>query len=84
MRSALNRVASTRIAYLEACYGRLGFAPQLARTYAVLGYALYRGLLQLAHEAPAALPTDWSDYPEVVRKALIPQSAGAPRARKRR
>ena len=84
VRSALNRVASTRIAYLEACYGRLGFAPQLAQSYAVLVYASYRGLLQLAHEAPAALPTDWSDYPEVVRKALIPQSAGAPRARKRR
>jgi AcrR family transcriptional regulator len=73
VRRVLNRVASARIAYLEACYGHLGYPSQLAKTYAVLAYAAYRGLLQLAHEAPEALPADWSAYPDVVRTALLPR-----------
>jgi AcrR family transcriptional regulator len=72
VRRVLNRVASARIAYLEICYSNLGLSPTLARSHAVFAYAAYRGLLQLAHEAPAALPTDWSFYPDVIRKALIP------------
>ena len=76
VRSVLNRVASARIAYLETCYSKLGMPPQRAKTYAVLAYAAYRGLLQLAHEAPEALPADWSSYPEVVRTALIPDRNG--------
>ena len=83
VRKVLNRVASARIAYLETCYTNLGFPPALAKSHAVLAYAAYRGLLQLAHEAPGALPTDWSSYPQVVRKALIPDTAPTARARKR-
>jgi AcrR family transcriptional regulator len=75
VRRVLNRVASARIAYLERCYGDLGLAPALARAQAVLAYAGYRGLLQLAHEAPAALPAEWSSYSAVVRRALIPAPA---------
>jgi AcrR family transcriptional regulator len=75
----LNRVASARIAYLAACYREIGLAKPDARARAVFAYAAYRGLLQLAHEAPAALPTDWSGYPAVVREALVP----APRAKRR-
>lgn len=81
VRRVLNRVASARIAYLEICYRNLGFSPTLARSHAVFAYAAYRGLLQLAHEAPAALPSDWSFYPDVIRKALVP--AAAPRRRSR-
>ena len=73
VRQVLNRVASARIAYLESCYRDLGMTPALARSHAVLAYAAYRGLLQLAHEAPAALPTDWSSYPNVVRTTLLPK-----------
>jgi AcrR family transcriptional regulator len=83
VRKVLNRVASARIAYLETCYTNLGLPPALARNYAVLAYAAYRGLLQLAHEAPGALPADWSSYPEVVRTTLIPDTAPAARGRKR-
>jgi hypothetical protein len=72
VRRALNRVASARIDYLEACYRELGLAQPLAKAKAVFAYAAYRGLLQLAHEAPAVLPTDWSSYPTVVRQALGP------------
>jgi AcrR family transcriptional regulator len=72
VRRVLDRVASARIAYLELCYSHLGFSPALAKSYAVFAYAAYRGLLQLAHEAPAALPADWTIYAGVVRKALIP------------
>jgi len=68
----LNRVASARIANLERCYIGLGLSPALAKSNAVLAYASYRGLLQLAHEAPAALPQDWSSYASVIREALIP------------
>jgi AcrR family transcriptional regulator len=72
VRRVLNRVASARIAYLETCYRELGMAPLLAKSHAVFAYAAYRGLLQLAHEAAAALPTDWSSYPDVIRTALLP------------
>jgi AcrR family transcriptional regulator len=83
----LDRVASLRIAYLERCYRNLGFSPADAKSYAIFAYAAYRGLLQLAHEAPAALPTDWSSYPEVIRNALVPKvnrKHGAKRGASRR
>jgi len=72
VKRVLSRVASTRIKYLEACYRALGFTQPRSEAKAVLAYAAYRGLLQLAHEAPAVLPTDWSSYPAVVREALGP------------
>jgi AcrR family transcriptional regulator len=70
VRRVLNRVASARIEYLETCYRELGLAQPQAKAKAVFAYAAYRGLLQLAHEAPAVLPTDWSSYAAVVRDAL--------------
>jgi AcrR family transcriptional regulator len=70
VRRALNRVASARIEYLEACYRELGLAQPRSKAKAVFAYAAYRGLLQLAHEAPSVLPTDWSAYAAVVREAL--------------
>jgi hypothetical protein len=75
VRRALNRVASARIAYLETCYSHLGCSPTVARSHALFAYAAYRGLLQLAHEAPGALPTDWSLYPEVIRNVLVPPAS---------
>jgi AcrR family transcriptional regulator len=83
VRRVLDRVASARIAYLERCYSNLGFSPALAKSYAVLAYAAYRGLLQLAHEAPVALPTDWSFYADVIRNALIPHPIPKQAARRR-
>ncbi len=86
----LDRVASARIGYLEVCYRDLGLPPARARAQAVFAYAAYRGLLQLAHEAPAALPKEWSAYPEMVRAALVPPvppataARSAPRARRSR
>ena len=84
VRKVLNRVASARIAYLETCYTQLGLPPALAKSHAVFAYAAYRGLLQLAHEAPGALPTDWSTYPQVIRDALVPHTTGPSRARRTR
>jgi hypothetical protein len=37
-----------------------------------VAYASYRGLLQLAHEAPGAMPTDWSAVPKMMLDALVP------------
>jgi AcrR family transcriptional regulator len=80
VRRVLNRVASARIEYLEICYRELGFAQPHAKAKAVFAYAAYRGLLQLAHEAPpTVLPTDWSSYATLVREALCPE----PRAKRR-
>jgi AcrR family transcriptional regulator len=79
VRRVLNRVASARIKYLEACYRELGIEQPRAKAKAVFSYAAYRGLLQLAHEAPAVLPTDWSSYAAVVLEALGP----VPRAKRR-
>lgn len=75
VRRVLDRVASLRIGYLETCYRELGLTVPLAKAHAVLAYAAYRGLLQLAHEAPAALPRDWDAYPGVARQALLPEPA---------
>ena len=76
----LARVASVRIEYLEVCYRELGLSASVAKAKAVFAYAAYRGLLQLAHEAPAALPTEWSAYATVSLSAL----AAPPPARRRR
>ena len=82
VRKVLNRVASARIAYLEVCYRGLGLPASAASSHAVFAYATYRGLLQLAHEAPAALPDDWPSYANLVKAALLP--AGTPRVSTRR
>ena len=88
VRPVLDRVARGRIDYLEKCYRDLGASRPRARATALFAYAAYRGLLQLAHEAPATLPADWSAYPPVVREALLPAATGSarqtpPRARSR-
>jgi AcrR family transcriptional regulator len=68
----LNRVGTARVDYLEACYKELGLGGPLAKATAVFAYAAYRGLLQLAHEAPGSLPTEWTTYADIVRKTVIP------------
>jgi AcrR family transcriptional regulator len=83
VRRVLDRVASQRVAYLELCYGKLGFSPAHAKSQAVFAYAAYRGLLQLAHEAPGALPTDWAVYADVVRRTLVPDAVPKHRARRK-
>lgn len=84
VRDVLNRVASVRIAYLEDCYRHLGLAAPAAKAHAVFAFAAYRGLLQLAHEAPDALPNDWSTYSETVRNALLPERRRKPVKKVRR
>ena len=81
VKRVLNRVASARIEYLETCYRQLGFAQPQAKAKAVLSYAAYRGLVQLAHEAPTMLPTDWPSYAAVVLEALVPARRGKRRPR---
>jgi AcrR family transcriptional regulator len=78
IRPVLKRVASSRIEFLETCYRELGLSVPQAKAKAVLVYSAYRGLLQLAHEAPAMLPEDWPLYAEVVLEALGP----APRVKR--
>jgi AcrR family transcriptional regulator len=82
----LNRVATARVDYLEACYKELGLAEPLAKATAVFAYAAYRGLLQLAHEAPGALPGEWTTYADIVRNTVIPPgtASSAQRATRRR
>jgi AcrR family transcriptional regulator len=72
VRAALDRVATARIRYLELCFRNLGLAPGLAQSRAVLAYASYRGLLQLAHEAPGSLPADWPAFAKTAHEALLP------------
>jgi len=81
VRRVLNRVAAARIGFLENCYRELGLRPSVAKAKAVLAYAVYRGLLQLAHEAPTVLPDDWSSYTEEVHQALGPAPRGKRRSR---
>ena len=72
VRKVLQRVASLRIDYLEVCYRGLGLAAASAKAHAVLAYAAYRGLLQLAHEAPASLPAEWASYAALNRQTFLP------------
>jgi AcrR family transcriptional regulator len=83
VRRVLNHVASARIGFLETCYRELGLPVSQAKAKAVLAYAAYRGLLQLAHEAPAVLPEDWSSYVEAVLQALGPAPPVKRRLRQR-
>lgn len=83
VKRVLNRVASARMDYLETCYREAGLPPALARARSLFAYAAYRGLLQLAHEAPSALPADWPAYAELVREALVPAAPAGRRSRKR-
>jgi AcrR family transcriptional regulator len=89
VKAVLTRVGAARVDYLDACYRKLGLPPVEARSRAVFAYAAYRGLLQLAHEAPASLPSSWSSYTALMRQVLLPgESTGAGKAppgpRKRR
>ena len=81
VRRVLNRVAAARIKFLENCYRELGLRSSEAKAKAVLAYAAYRGLLQLAHEAPTVLPDDWPSYAEAVLQALGPAPSGKHRSR---
>jgi AcrR family transcriptional regulator len=83
VRKVLQRVASARIDYLDQCYRGLGLAAPLAKAQAVFAYAAYRGLLQLAHEAPASLPSDWASYAALNRRTFVPAAASAQRRRRR-
>ena len=76
VRRALSRVATARIAYLERCYTGMGLSAPDARARAVFAYAAYRGVLQLAHEAPASLPDDWAAYAALVKGQLVSCGAG--------
>ena len=73
--AVLTRVGAARIDYLDVCYRKLGLSPLEARSRAVFAYAAYRGLLQLAHESPASLPSTWSAYTNLVRQVLLPAPA---------
>ena len=85
VRRALSRVATSRITYLERCYTAMGLTASDARARAVFAYAAYRGVLQLAHEAPAALPDDWAAYAAMVKAQLVPRGGtAAPPRRSRR
>ena len=75
VRKVLQRVASLRIDYLEVCYRGLGLAAASARAHAVLAYAAYRGLLQLAHEAPGSLPAEWASYAALTRQTFLPEAS---------
>ena len=83
VRKALERVAARRIEYLRDCYTQLGFDATRATSHAVFSYAAYRGLLQLAHEAPATLPTDWAAYAGLIETTFVPPAATAGRAGRR-
>jgi AcrR family transcriptional regulator len=72
VRKALQRVATARIEYLEICYRHIGFTAAAAKAQAVFAYAAYRGLLQLAHEAPASLPSEWPAYAALIRRTFVP------------
>ncbi|KJF17447.1 TetR/AcrR family transcriptional regulator [Acidithrix ferrooxidans] len=51
----LERVATKRANYLEACFSELGFSDAAARGRGLVAYATYLGWLQLRRSAPSVL-----------------------------
>ena len=79
----LRRVSERRIAYLEGCFGALGFGPEEARQRALLSYSAYVGTLRLAREAPGRMPSgeEGRAYRRHLVATLLPhQDAGDPRS----
>lgn len=54
---AIARVIEKRTAFLERTYRELGFGPRTARRRAVIAYASYVGMLQIARVAPLTIGT---------------------------
>jgi putative alpha-1,2-mannosidase len=52
VRAAVGRVTDARLRLLTDSYRELGYSPERAHHRARLAYAAYRGLLQMAREAP--------------------------------
>lgn len=52
VRAAVGRVTEARLGLLRRSYRELGYSPQRANYRARLAYAAYRGLLQMARDAP--------------------------------
>ena len=52
VRAAVGRVTEARLRLLRHSYRQLGYSPRRADHRARLAYAAYRGLLQMAREAP--------------------------------
>lgn len=77
VRAVLARVGAARIDYLDLCYRRIGLPAREARSRAVLAYAAYRGILQLAHESPQSLPTDWKPFTDLMKGMMLPAEAGS-------
>ncbi len=80
----LARVAQRRVAYLAQCYRELGVEEKDAAARALLAYAAYRGLLQLAREAPTEVAVDAGSYASAAVAAHVPTAASGVSPRRRR
>ncbi|MGH2531405.1 MAG: TetR/AcrR family transcriptional regulator [Thermomicrobiales bacterium] len=69
----LRRVTERRIDYLADCFRTFGFAPDQARSRALLAYAAFLGFQRLLRDAPSRLPlgTDLDAYHARVVALLI-------------
>jgi AcrR family transcriptional regulator len=67
---ALRRVTQRRIDYLVGLFEQLGLPPADAHRRGLLAYTVYLGVLQLAHAAPGALPTEPNERQRFADSAL--------------
>lgn len=79
----VRRVSERRMAYLEACYRELGFAPEAAAHWARFAYATFMGNLQIRRDTPDLMPEGqaFSDYLKLMIRTLIPRRAPEPDSR---
>lgn len=63
------RVIEKRTGFLERTYRKLGFGPRAARRRAVIAYASYVGMLQIARVAPKTIGTK-KEREKTVREAM--------------
>jgi len=74
----LQQVTERRVGYVSALFAEIGFPPEVARRRGVLAFSAYLGHIQLAHAAPAVLPSSAADRRAHLDEALQALLHGAP------
>ena len=73
VRATLDRSAARRLDVIARACRQAGMTPAAARHHALLCYAAYVGLAQLARDAPQASPRERAAFARHLAATLIPQ-----------
>lgn len=79
IKAVVRRMSERGLQFLADCYQALGLSEQDAKKWAMLGYSIYLGTLQVRRDQPEALPAGeaYQDYVKYVTERLLPDSIPA-------